>query len=222
MRTSLQMLPREKQGAVVVTSCGAGDGKTFCAVNLAVALAAAGKRVLVVDGDLRRPSLHKVFRLGRTQGLSDVLSEQAARDEVILPSDVPGLDVLPSGPIPPNPSELLGAPALDPALEAWRVAYDHLIFDAPPVLGLSDAVVLARRIGYAILVVRAGQTTDRALRHASELLQGSGIEVLGVVLNGTRARDEEAYGFAMNYWPEGYVDSPTAGRTPADRRPADR
>lgn len=188
VRTSLQLMPREKQVALVMTSPAAGDGKTYCAVNVGIALAAAGRRVLLVGADMRRPSLRGLLGLRQGTGLSEFL---AGQDEVpsIEESGVSGLCVLQSGQIPPNPSELLGAERFLEGFTAWRKAFDHVIFDAPPVLGVTDALVLAQQVGRAILVVRAGRTTDRELRRAHDALRMAGVDVLGVILNGHRPTD---------------------------------
>lgn len=197
VRTSLQLMPREKQVALVVTSPVAGDGKTYCAVNVASALAIAGKRVLLVGADMRRPTLHTVFGLQQTDGLSEYLAEQSAEPE-LHKTNIAGLDLLQSGRIPPNPSELLGASRFSAGITAWGKAYDHVVFDAPPVLGVTDALVLAQRVGRVLLVVRTGRTTDRELRRTVDQLRGAGVDVLGVILNGQRAGTEAyaAYGYA--------------------------
>jgi len=196
VRTSLQLMPREKQVALVVTSPTAGDGKTYCAVNVASALAIAGKRVLLVGADMRRPTLHNVFGLQQTDGLSEYLAEQSAAAEV-HETNIAGLDLLQSGRIPPNPSELLGAARFTEGVAAWRNSYDHVVFDAPPVLGVTDALVLAQRVGRVLLVVRTGRTTDRELRRTVEHLRSAGVDVLGVILNGHKAGTEvyAAYGY---------------------------
>lgn len=197
VRTSLQLMPREKQAAVVVTSPAAGEGKTYCAVNVASALAVAGKRVLLVGADMRRPTLQTVFGLPQGQGLSEFLAEQTG-EAPVSDTNITSLHVLPSGNIPPNPSELLGAARFAEGLASWRAAYDHIVFDATPVLGVTDALVLARQVGRALVVVRAGRTTDRELRRAVDQLRAAGVEVLGVILNGHRAASEayESYPYA--------------------------
>jgi len=192
VRTSLQLMPREKQAALVVTSPSAGDGKTYCAVNVASALAIAGKRVLLVGADMRRPALHNVFGLQQGEGLSEFLAEQTS-DAPVAETNIASLQLVQSGRIPPNPSELLGAARFAEGLVAWRAAYDHIIFDTTPVLGVTDALVLAQQVGRALVVVRAGRTTDRVLRRAVEHLRSAGVDVLGVILNGHRA-PSEAYG----------------------------
>ena len=201
MRTSLQLLPQDKQSSVVFTSCNQGEGKTFCSVNLAIALAAAGKRVLMVDADMRRPALHKAFHYeADTSGLSDFLAGQTPSPLVHI-TEVENLSVVGAGPIPPNPSELLGLPAMLQSCAHWAEEYDHVLFDAPPVSGITDPLVLARVVGRAILVVRAGQTSDRSLRRTADQLRSAGVDVLGVVLNGRRVPQGYEYGYGYG----GYV-----------------
>jgi capsular exopolysaccharide synthesis family protein len=199
LRTALQFLPREKQRSLVVTSAGPGEGKTTCAVNLALSLASAGRRVLLVDGDMRRPMLHRIFGLGKTIGLSHALSGQA-QDGFIQETDVPGLEVVPCGTLPPNPTELLGQSALGILLARWQEQYDHVLFDSPPLLGLADALILARQVGRAVVVVQSSRTEERHLRHAAAQLRDGGVEVLGAVLNGVLPRDAP-YGYG--YYPYG-------------------
>ncbi len=203
LRTSLQFLSEERQGALVVTSWSKGDGKTTCVANLGVALATAGRRVLLVSADMRQPGLDRIFGPMHRPGLSRLLGGGGEQDGV-QPTDVPGLDVLPCGPIPPNPAESLGMPVLDALLRGWQQAYGHVLFDAPPLLGVTDALLLARRVGRALLVVRAMRTTDRALATSSRLLREAGVDVLGCVLVGHRApEDASAYGYGSIYEPAG-------------------
>jgi succinoglycan biosynthesis transport protein ExoP len=201
VRTSLQLMPREKQVALVVTSPSAGEGKTYCAVNVAIALAVAGKRVLLVGADMRRPALHGLLGLRQGSGLSEYLAGQE-EEAPIEDCGVAGLSVLQSGHVPPNPSELLSAQRFAEGFTQWRSQYDHILFDATPVLGVTDALVLAQQVGRALLVVRAGRTTDRELRRACDVLRGADVDILGVVLNGFRAADALYAPYA--YSPRGY------------------
>ncbi len=199
LRTSLQFLG-DKAQMFVVTSAGPGEGKSTTAANLAIALAGVGKRVLLVDGDLRRPSIHQMFGLGRAaQGLSHVLVGQAG-DELIKEADPEGLHVLPSGPVPPNPAELLDQAGLDACLARWRQAYDHIIIDSPPVLAVTDPVILARKVKSALVVVRAATTRDRSLQHACSLLREAGAEVLGTAFNDLPQGKGAEYGYSYGYY----------------------
>lgn len=205
LRASLQFLPPDRQGSFIITSCAPGEGKTCVSVNLALALATAGKHVLLVDADMRRPMLHNVFGTGRTLGLSHLLSHQT-EDDSPQDTEIAGLSVLPCGTLPPNPSELLGGAALPGYLGRWKQTYDHVIFDTPPLLGLADSLVLARQVGRALLVLRASETTDRSLRRAVAQLRDASVDVLGVVLNDVRLTPQSD-GYGYQYY----------AREPADR-----
>lgn len=203
LRTSLQFLGPEKTDAFVVTSPGPGEGKSTCAANLAVALARVGRHVLLVDADMRRPSIEERFRLGRVQGLSQLLVGQCG-DEVIQESGIDGLEVVASGIIPPNPAELLARVALDEALVRWRAMFDHIIFDTPPVLPVTDAVVVSRKTRHALLVTRVASTRDRGLRQAVRLLREAGVDILGGIVNDIMPGHGGAYyGYYRGYAPEG-------------------
>lgn len=186
LRTALDFLPDERRGPLVVTSCRTGEGKTACVANLGLALAAAGRRVLLVDADLRHPRLAQFFGLEPGSGLGSMLSGPAP-GQAPLATGLTGLDVLPAGPVPPNPAELLDRPALAACLEAWTAAYDDILFDSPPLAGLTDTVVLARRVRRALVVVRAMRTTDDDLASGVKRLRLAGVDVVGAVLLGHRA-----------------------------------
>lgn len=186
LRTALHFLPEDRQGSVVVTSCHPGEGRTACVANLGVALASAGRRVLLVDADLRHPRLAQCFGLTPGGGLGALLTGPETADGP-LSTGLPGLDVLPAGESPPNPAELLDRPSMEPCLAAWRATYDHILFDSPPLTGLTDTLVLARRVRRALLVVRAMRTTEQDVAAAAKRLRHAGVDVLGAVLLGHRA-----------------------------------
>jgi succinoglycan biosynthesis transport protein ExoP len=180
--------PRESQRVLLVTSPGPGNGKTTSAVNLAVTLAQANERVLLVDANFRRPALARLFPGTRAEGLSNVLIGQARLQDVVVETDVPNLWVMTSGPMPPTPAELLGSQYMRELIEQARGQYDRVIFDGPPVLLVSDALVMATLVDAVLLVARAAENTKGALRRAREQLQKVNARILGAVLNGVRAR----------------------------------
>jgi capsular exopolysaccharide synthesis family protein len=173
----------------VVTSALASEGKTLVSVNIALALAQSGKKVLLVDADLRRPRIHRVFRAAASPGLSNLLASQGeiAVDRAIRPSPVQNLSFMPSGPIPPNPAELLESPRMVELVRTLSEQFDCVLYDTPPTINVTDAVVLARHVHGALLVVRSFATDRAAASHARELLTESGARLLGVIINGVEA-----------------------------------
>jgi len=195
VRTSLLLAsPEHPPRGVVVTSCDSEDGKSTVTTNLAIALAQMDRRVLLVDADLRRPRIHRSFGVTNDLGLSNLLSGNARAEEVLRDTDVPGLSIIASGPIPPNPSELLGAPSLRAFLVELEKehGFDHVILDSPPVGAVTDAVLLSMSLDVMIVVVRAGKTTREFLARTSARLEQSHVRVAGAVLNDVAA-DSRGY-----------------------------
>lgn len=199
LRTALEFIDPAKTRTLLITSAGPGDGKSTCAANLAVALAQVGKRVLLVDADMRRPSLHERFHLGHGVGLSHVLvgrGDEGAIEE----SAIPGLSVLIGGVVPPNPAELLDGGVLDRCLARWSETYDHVLLDSPPVLAVTDPVVIARKVTGVVLVARAASTRDRALERACAVLRAARANLLGTVVNDLVAARQGDYGYGYAYY----------------------
>jgi capsular exopolysaccharide synthesis family protein len=191
--------------SLLVTSPSPLEGKSLVSINLALTFAQAGKRVLLVDSDLRKPRIHKTFGLSPTVGLSNLLtSEDAMRlDEVVQPTQVENLYVLPSGPRPPNPAELLATERMRGLLREMEERFDRVIFDTPPVVNVTDATILMHFVGGGLVVVR-GFTTQRELaQRASELLQGTQGRMLGVILNNADT-PRGAYGYEGYYYYSSY------------------
>ena len=181
--------------SVLFTSAGPAEGKSTTAVNFSVMLAQQGQRVLLVDADLRRPALHRSLDLLREPGLTNLLVGDATVREAVRPSVLPNLDVLPSGPFPPNPSELLSSKAMRRLLAEFEGRYSQVIVDSPPVLAVTDAAVLAAHTDGAVLVLRSGETEQRAAERAVEQLRRLGVRVFGAVLNevATTTTEESYY-----------------------------
>lgn len=178
---------------LAVTSAGMGEGKSTTVANLAIAMAEGGQRVIAVDADLRRPSLHTLFGQANREGLTTAV----LGDDTSLPlQDTPiaGLRVLTSGPLPPNPLEMLGSRRFDTVIARLLQEADMVVFDTPPAAGLSDAAVLAARVDGVLLVVGAGRTKRDLARKAKELLLRVNAHLLGVVLTGVRS-DQRVYGY---------------------------
>jgi tyrosine-protein kinase Etk/Wzc len=183
---------------IVVTSASPGEGKTTTAANLAVTFAQQGMRVLLVDCDLRRARIHKMFNVPREPGLTELILDHEVAAEVIRSTPVENLSVLTSGTLPPNPSELLGGPRMERALELLRELFDVIVIDSPPLLAASDASVLGTKTDGVLLVVRAGQTERGAAQQAVQQLAVVGARVVGAVLNDPDAKVPQ-YGGYYNY-----------------------
>ena len=185
LRTNLEFFSLDEPvRTLVVTSPGAKDGKSTVLANLAVALAQGGKRVILVDCDLRRPTQHTLFGLDNATGLTTMMLDEAAQSKPPLrETSVDGLRVLTAGPLPPNPAELLGSRRMKETLAALLKKADVLLFDAPPVLAVTDALVLAVRTDGVLLVVKAGGTTREHVQQAKERLERVNARIVGAVLN---------------------------------------
>jgi capsular exopolysaccharide synthesis family protein len=205
---------------VAVTSCEPGEGKSTIALNLAIVLTQFGRRVLLVDADLRRPRLHKTLGLSNATGLSSQLSGNAPLEGLLQQTEIPDLSVTTSGPIPPNPSELLGSPGLQTLIEHFGDRFDHILFDCPPVVSVTDAIILSDRVDSTILVVRAGSTSREALAQSLARLQRSGAHVVGTVLNAVSERSGYYYGrYGLGRGRKSYADGdPGQDDTPPTRR----
>ena len=180
--------PVESQHSLLITSPGPGNGKTAVAINLAVTLAQANERVLLIDCNFRRPAIRKAFANTRAEGLSNILIGQGALADLVTQTDTPNLDVLASGPMPPTPAELLGSNYMTELVKEAESKYDRVIFDGPPVLLVSDALVAATQVGAVIMVTRASDNTKGVLKRAREQLYRISAHVPGAILNGVRAR----------------------------------
>jgi capsular exopolysaccharide synthesis family protein len=185
--------PGEDMKTILVTSPAPGDGKTTSASNLAIALAQAGHRTLLLDADFRKPSQHKVFEIDPTVGLSSVIAGHVKLREAVRQTETPGLYVLPCGPIPPNPSEILNGKRFAQVMEVLCNAFDRIVLDSPPVMPVTDARILAASADLTILVTRIDKSTERMSRHAKEGLLSVGANILGVVVNDMSKRKREGY-----------------------------
>lgn len=218
LRTNLQFSAVGSQVATfMVTSSNAGEGKTTTLANLGVALAQTGKRTILVDTDLRRPALHKIFGLPNSIGLTSMLlDEKLSLQDVLTPTDVPNLRLLCSGPRPPNPSELLENPRMDQIIAALKADADVVMFDSPPVLAVADSTILAQKIHGVLLVVEMGQTRTEIVRRAVGVLKQVDAKLLGVVMNKiSRARGGYYYYY---YYYSYYYDSADGGQGVRKRR----
>ena len=179
---------------ILVTSASPQEGKTTVSANSALVLAQRGSRVLLVDADLRRPGIGKLFGVPSDgRGLSSLISGVHKIEDVVVPTQVPNLWILPAGRIPPDPVELLGSHVMKGYITRWRKEFDHIIIDTPPCLSVTDAVVLSPEVDRVILVARSGKTTTPALRRACDLLLQVNARVMGIVLNAFGSGDSYHY-----------------------------
>ena len=193
-RTNLQFIALEQtKKTLLVTSAGPGEGKTTTTANLGATMAMAGSQTLLVDADLRRPTLHKYFSLSNTIGLTTVLTEKTAPETGIVATRVANLFVLPSGPIPPNPAEMLGSRRMGELADLTKARFDLVLFDAPPVMAASDALVLARLADGVILVVQSGKLPYELIRQAKKQLDDVKANLLGVLLNSVNVKRDGYY-----------------------------
>ncbi|MDV6260036.1 polysaccharide biosynthesis tyrosine autokinase [Rhodococcoides yunnanense] len=200
LRTNLQFLEVDHPPRViVVTSAIPSEGKTTTAVNLAISLAEAGHHVVLVEGDLRRPRISKYMGLIGSVGLSTVLAGQANVNEVLQPTKYEGLQALASGPLPPNPSELLGSEASRALMVELRSKFDYVIVDGAPLLPVTDSAVLTTHSDGALMVTRYGHTKTNELSRAIGNLDTIGANVLGVVLALTPSKKGDMYSYSYNY-----------------------
>lgn len=168
---------------ILITSAGAGEGKSVTVANLAVSMAQAGKSVLVIDADLRNPVQHKLFGLENLEGLSVALTEERDYTDYIQETTVDGVMVLTAGPIPPNPAELVGSKRMKCLVEEVSGRFDLVLFDTPPIIAVTDAAILVQEADGVILVLASGQVIKDYARRAKELLDNVGAKILGAVLN---------------------------------------
>jgi polysaccharide biosynthesis transport protein len=201
IRTGLLLSSTEAGPKVfAVTSPLPSEGKTTIISNLAVSLTQAGKRVLLIDGDLRKPRQHKIFGIKNLDGLTDYLVGKDESGGLIKATPIAGLFLINSGPLPPNPAELLGLPRMASLIDRWKPEYDFILIDSPPVLAVSDVLVLAPKLDGILLVAWAGKTSRDALRKTRERLDLMGLKTLGVILNRVRpARSRGDYYYHQSY-----------------------
>lgn len=178
---------------LTVTSAGRGEGKSTTAINLAAAYAQIGKKVILLDADLRNPSIHLAFGRDNGRGLSSYLANQSSADEIILESYVENLSILISGPAPANPSELLASKRMDALLVELKQNYDMIIIDTPSVLTLTDAKVIAAKCDGVLLVIKYGNVKRNTAKKVKEELALAKAKLVGVVMNNMKKQDAAAY-----------------------------
>ncbi len=206
--------------SILIASTQPGEGKTAVSLNLAIALAQIGRRVLLVDADLRKPRLHKLLGVANTQGLSNYLSGSGVVWPEPLRTPIPLLDLIPSGPLPPNPADLLDS---DRFVQLQREfegqGYEHVVYDSPPVLAVADAAIMASRAEAVLIVVLAGVTSRDALGNAVKKLLQVKARIVGGLLNRVDHLQQSYYGYSYRryYGEEGTPASPPAAPASSSR-----
>jgi capsular exopolysaccharide synthesis family protein len=180
------------------------DGKSTLATNLAVSIAQSGKKTILIDGDCRRPRIHKIFNVPHDTGLASVIAGQSDLATAIRPTAVPNLAVLPCGPRPANPAELLTSPRFKELLDIIRAQYDYVIIDTPPLLVVTDPCVVAPRVDGVLMAIRVTKNGRPFAERAKEILNSLGAHVLGVVVNGLGGNAGGRYGYGYDSYNYGY------------------
>jgi polysaccharide biosynthesis transport protein len=204
LRTSVLLSSTEKPPkTILVTSGQPGEGKTTTVVNTAISLAQLGASVLIIDCDLRKPAVHKVLGVDNVAGLTGYLSGRTKIDDAIQTLPIPNLSVLTSGRIPPNPAEMISSTKMKEMLRMLGERYEHIIIDSPPLLRVTDPVILSTMVDGVILVVHGGKSTREVVRRTRQELSVAGARIFGVVLNnmdlGSEGHDSEYYGAYSDY-----------------------
>lgn len=200
IRTNLMfVLSQESQKRLVISSAMAGEGKSTTSINVAIAFSQLGNRVLLIDADLRKPTVSKKLKLPNTKGLSSVLVGFSEPSEVVQ-SIYPNFDVMTSGPIPPNPSELLDSKSMSLLLDTLQEHYDYIMLDTPPINIVSDPLILAAKASGIILVVQDGVTTHDQLKKALHVIEFANVNLLGTILNGSKGKNKKKYQYRYHYY----------------------
>ena len=209
--------PEGEMKRLLITSSIPGEGKTMLATNTAITMAQSGHKTLLVDADMRHPQLHKSLKVNYSRGLSNVLVGDAEPEEVISPTQIENLDLLPCGPIPPNPAELLGSQKMKALLSKVEGKYDKIVFDSPPVISVTDPLVLASQMDGVLMVIQAGRCSKALVLRSKEQLEGVKAKIVGAVLNDVTSevgryyyRDYYYYRYYSGYYGEEDEKSKTA------------
>ncbi len=194
IRTNINFsMPDQDLKTLLITSAGPSEGKSTTSANIAGVFAQEGKKVILVDSDMRKPTAHYTFKLRNSYGLSSLLTRQCELSEAIQQSDLENLWVIPSGMIPPNPAELVGSKQMDIVVENLLKEFDLIVFDAPPLLSVTDAQILSNKCDATILVVNSGESEKEEVLKAKEILEISKANIIGVVLNNFTLQKDHYY-----------------------------
>lgn len=193
LRTNIQYSSFDKEyRTIVITSSEPGEGKSTTSGNLAISLSQGEKKVVLIDCDLRKPTMHKRFKLSNIKGLSDIIVGKADVTSVLQKYN-DNLAIITSGKIPPNPAEMIGSKSMNALLEALKKVFDYIILDTPPVQAVTDAQILANKADATILVIRAEKTKKDSINNSLNLLKKVNANVIGTVLNGVNMKERHYY-----------------------------
>lgn len=192
--------PGHAPRSLLVTSSGPQEGKTLTSANLAITMAQGGQKILILDCDMRKPRLHKIFNLERDQGMSNILVGDGDWRKLKVATQVPNLDIITSGPIPPNPAELIGSERMKALLDEIIQEYDRVLIDSPPIVAVTDSVVLARFVEGVVLTIRVGETARDVIANSIRQLQDVQAHVLGAVLNAVNIGKDSYYYYQYYYY----------------------
>lgn len=202
LRTNIQFSSFDKDiKTIVVTSSAPGEGKSTTVGNLALVMAQSGKKVLLIDCDLRKPTVHKKFKLSNQTGLTNILIEDKNSFEVIQKYN-DNLYILTSGILPPNPAEVVASNKLKNFIEEMKNHFDYILIDSPPVIAVTDAQILSSFLDGVILVVSSGEAEKELVKKAKDLLDKVGANIIGVVLNKLELKSRKGYGYYYYYYGE--------------------
>ena len=200
IRTGIQFAQAGKElKTIALTSCTPNEGKSTTIANLAIVLTQAGKSVLLIDCDMRNPTVHKNFNLSNKVGLSSCISMGTAVADAVQATGIEGLDALTAGVIPPNPSELLGSEQMKNLLQRAKEQYDYVLIDTPPVMPVTDALIVSRFVDGMILVIASAEVKVEMAREVKNQLVNAGANIIGVVLNKVRS-EHHGYGYGYYYY----------------------
>ncbi|APZ50266.1 exopolysaccharide biosynthesis protein [Jeotgalibaca sp. PTS2502] len=204
IRTNIQFSMIDKElKSIIFTSSGPYEGKSTIVANIASVFSDQGKKVCLIDADMRKPTVYKTFGLQNTIGLSSLITSRELTVSAVAQSvEEVGLDIITSGPIPPNPSELLNSNRMNEVIKELEKEYDLVLFDMPPVVSVTDAQIMATKTDGVVFVVRRGIAYTDDVKHAKELLDMVHANVLGVVFNGAEKKNDRSY----SYYGYGYTD----------------
>lgn len=199
LRTNIQFKNKKtKQHVVLVTSSAPKEGKSTTVANLAITMAQMGNKTVLIDGDLRRPVIHSIFSMNKEEGITNYLVGSSELNAVIKPTFVDNLSIIPSGPLPPNPSELLGSDEMRSLINKLREKFEIILFDSPPVIAVTDAAILSTMVDGVVLVIKAHQTHREAIKRAKNLLDNAEAKIFGSLLNSVKI--EKTYGTNYYYY----------------------